>query len=209
MAKLINCKTCGAQIAKSAKTCPSCGARQRNRHPVLTVILTLVLILIAIGLAVSLSEQKPTKVESTAAPRGSATAAPAQTFTVGDTAEINKVRVSLVDVRSSAGSQYSAPEKGNIFLTFELEIDNGTDAELGISSLLSFSAYADDYALTYSLTGILADGGKQLDGAIAAGKKMRGVVSFEAPEGWNTAEIHFKPNVWAGREFVFQAENAE
>lgn len=205
MAKLINCKTCGAQMAKSAKACPSCGARNRRRHPVLTAILTVILVFLIIGLVVSITDQTPTKVESTAAPRASATAAPAQTFTVGDTAEMNKVRVSLVDVRSSAGSQYSAPEKGNVFLTFELEIDNGTDAELGISSLLSFSAYADDYALTYSLTGILADGGKQLDGAIAAGKKMRGVVSFEAPEGWKTAEIHFKPNVWAGREFVFRA----
>lgn len=28
MAKLITCKTCGAQIAKTAKRCPQCGAQQ-------------------------------------------------------------------------------------------------------------------------------------------------------------------------------------
>lgn len=210
MAKLTTCKTCGAQIAKSAKACPNCGARQRNRHPVLTVILTLVLILFIIGLAVSIAEQKPTKVESTNAPgtRAAATASPAPTvFTVGDTAEMNKVRVTLVAVRSGIGADLFTPEAGNVFLTFELEIENGTDAEIAVSSLASFSAYADDYALSYSLSGILADGGKQLDGAIAAGKKMHGVVAFEAPADWQNAEIRFKPNVWSGREFVFQAAN--
>lgn len=212
MSKLITCKTCGAQIAKSAKACPNCGARQRNRHPVLTVILTLVLILFAIGLAVSISEQKPTKVESTNAPgtRAAATASPAPTvFTVGDTAEMSGVRVTLTDVRSGTGAQFYTPEDGKVFLTFELEIENGTEAEIGVSSLVSFTAYADDYALAYSLSGILADGGKQMDGAIAAGKKMRGVVAFEAPADWQSAEIRFKPNVWSGREFVFQVENAE
>ncbi len=33
MAKLITCKTCGASIAKNAKVCPSCGAK--NKKPIL------------------------------------------------------------------------------------------------------------------------------------------------------------------------------
>lgn len=40
--KLIRCKTCGAQIAKSAKHCPNCGAKQHQ------VLLTLSVILIVI-----------------------------------------------------------------------------------------------------------------------------------------------------------------
>ena len=28
--KLISCKTCGAEISASAKTCPSCGAKLEN-----------------------------------------------------------------------------------------------------------------------------------------------------------------------------------
>lgn len=208
MSKLVTCKTCGAQIAKTAKACPNCGARRRNRHPVLTVVLTLVLILFAIGLAVSFAEQKPTKVDGSLASSDRAATPTAAVFTVGDTAEMSGVRVTLVDVRSGTGAQFYTPEDGKVFLTFELEIENATEAEIGVSSLVSFTAYADDYALAYSLSGILADGGKQLDGAIAAGKKMRGVVAFEAPADWQSAEIHFKPNVWSGREFVFQAANA-
>lgn len=36
MEKLINCKVCGAEIAKSAKTCPKCGAKQK-KHTLLIV----------------------------------------------------------------------------------------------------------------------------------------------------------------------------
>lgn len=32
MSKIVNCKTCGAQIASTAKTCPSCGAK--NKRPI-------------------------------------------------------------------------------------------------------------------------------------------------------------------------------
>lgn len=32
--KMINCKTCGVEIAKSAKACPHCGAKNKVLHPV-------------------------------------------------------------------------------------------------------------------------------------------------------------------------------
>lgn len=37
--KLAACKTCGREIAKSAKTCPSCGAKAKRGHPVLGGVL--------------------------------------------------------------------------------------------------------------------------------------------------------------------------
>lgn len=37
--KLVKCKTCGADVAKSAKTCPSCGAKNKHGHPILAGIL--------------------------------------------------------------------------------------------------------------------------------------------------------------------------
>ena len=51
MAKMIYCKTCGAQIAKNAKTCPQCGAKNK-RHGFLKILLAVV-ILGGIGSAVS------------------------------------------------------------------------------------------------------------------------------------------------------------
>lgn len=45
MAKMVKCKTCGEEIAKSAKVCPHCGARQKKR-----VFLGIVLFIIGISL---------------------------------------------------------------------------------------------------------------------------------------------------------------
>lgn len=46
---LIACKTCGAQMAKSAKVCPSCGGKNKSKSLV-KIIIPLVLILILGGL---------------------------------------------------------------------------------------------------------------------------------------------------------------
>lgn len=44
MSKLVTCKVCGAQVAKSAKVCPQCGAK---RNPsVLRVIIAIILLFI-------------------------------------------------------------------------------------------------------------------------------------------------------------------
>lgn len=51
MGKLVKCKTCGVEIAKSANVCPHCGAKQK-KHIVLGVFLTvfgIFLLLIAVG----------------------------------------------------------------------------------------------------------------------------------------------------------------
>ena len=46
---LIACKTCGAQIAKSAKSCPACGAKNKSKSKI-KVIIPLVIIFILTGL---------------------------------------------------------------------------------------------------------------------------------------------------------------
>lgn len=46
MAKMIKCKTCGADIAKSAKTCPHCGAK--NKPGAFRVILGTIILLLGL-----------------------------------------------------------------------------------------------------------------------------------------------------------------
>ena len=43
----------------------------------------------------------------------------------------------------------------------------------------------------------------QLDGTIAPGKKMSGIVGYEVPADWKNMEIHFKDNVWSDNKFEF------
>lgn len=78
MSKMIQCKTCGASIAKSATTCPNCGAKNKKKHPVLGIILVLLgITLIFAALGSSSEEPQNTGYtsgnESSSAPAASAT----------------------------------------------------------------------------------------------------------------------------------------
>lgn len=125
---------------------------------------------------------------------------------IGEAADLKNVVVTLTDVWESTGSQFNTPTSGNVFVLCEFEIENNTQSEINVSSLMSFSAYCDDYSLNYSLGAAMERGNKnQLDGQIAAGKKMNGVIGYEVPTDWKELEIHFTPDVWFGNDIVFVA----
>lgn len=211
MAKLVKCKTCGADIAKSAKTCPSCGAKQK-KVSVALIIGIVVLALVVIGIAGGGGDDGPSQVGSVGSvsqsePQSgvqSNTSDETSVFQVGDIVTLNDVNVTLLGVTESAGQQFLAPTGGNVFVLFEFDIDNQSDSEIAISSMLSFEAYFDDYAASISISAMSASGQNQLDGSVAAGKKMTGVVGYEAPADWSEAEIRFTPNFWNGQEIVFE-----
>jgi len=128
-------------------------------------------------------------------------------FKKGEIAELNGVQVTLTDYEESTGSDFNTPDDGNVFLLAEFEITNNTEKELVISSLLSFDAYADDYVLDFSLSALIEKDGNQLDGTIAAGKKMKGWIGWEVPKDYQNIEIHFTDNVWSDNKFIFLIEN--
>ena len=49
MSKLIKCKTCGGEIAKTAKTCPHCGAKNKYQSPAQALGCLIVLVFILAG----------------------------------------------------------------------------------------------------------------------------------------------------------------
>ena len=64
--KLVKCKTCGEDVAKSATVCPHCGAKLKKRHPILGIIIIifgLALIGTAFGGGASKSGNTVTKEE--------------------------------------------------------------------------------------------------------------------------------------------------
>ena len=129
-------------------------------------------------------------------------------YGVGDTAQVKNVIVSLLSVTESTGSSFNTPSDGNVFVLCEFEIQNNTKEELAVSSMLSFNAYCDDYTCNYSLRALMEKGNSnQLDGTVAVGKKLKGVIGYEVPTDWKELEIHFTPDVWFGKDFVFIATN--
>ena len=202
MGKLVKCKTCGAEIAKSAKTCPSCGAKQK-KHTVLGIILVLIGVCL-IAAAIGGKSGEPKKVNTSEAGGQTTSSDDQSIFHVGDTVNLNDVHVTLKNVSESNGSQFNTPTDGNVFVTFEFEIDNQSDSEIAVSSMMSFTAYFDDYAANISIGAMTDSSLSQLDGSVDAGKKMTGIVGYEAPDNWAVAEIRFTPDFWSGKEIVFE-----
>lgn len=128
-------------------------------------------------------------------------------FGVGEKVALKDVVVTLKSVTESNGANFMEPEEGNVFLICEFDIENNSAKEIAVSTLLSFTAYVDDYATGLSLGGLVAAEKNQLDGSVAAGKKMNGVVAYEVPSNWKEIEIQFTPDVWSGNDITFVATN--
>lgn len=206
MEKMKKCKSCGAEIAKSAKVCPHCGARNKG-HTILIVVIVVIVLLAIIG---SIGEPNdPQQVGTVGTDLEEDTSNENQedelsVFHVGDIVELNGINVTLLGVEESGGSQFLAPTEGNVYVTFEFDIDNQSDSEITVSSLLSFEAYFDSYSTNLSIGAISNSDKSQLDGTVAAGKKMTGIVGYEVSSDWTTAEIRFTPDFWFGEDIIFE-----
>lgn len=197
------CKHCKTEIPRGAKVCPTCRKKQGGVGKWIAIGIVAFLI---IGVAVGGTDgETPEKVETKAVTEKVAES-PSNTkdtkFHTGETAELNDVRVTMTNFEENAGKEFVSPASGNVFALAEFEIENNTGSEISISSVLSFEAYADDYSLNYSLSAAMLKDA-QLDGTVAAGKKMKGWIGWEVPEDYQNVEIHFTDDVWSDHNFVF------
>lgn len=203
--KMTVCKACGADIAKTAKTCPHCGAKNKRKHPVLAAVLIVLGIILVVG-ALNTSDEHAEARNAETAPQQQEERQ--TTFGVGEKVELDDVVVTLLGVTENTGSAYNKPTDGNVFVLCEFEIENNSTSDIGISSMLSFECYCDDYAASISLTALAEKGSKQqLDGTIAGGKKMNGVIGYEVPKDWKELELRFTPGFWSRKDIVFVAKH--
>lgn len=132
-------------------------------------------------------------------------------FSVGETAEYNDVQVSLTDVVESKGDgQFITPDDGNVFVLCSFEITNNSSSDITISSIACFETYCDDVSMVEDIMGLQAPeakGQNQLDGDIAPGKKMKGVIAYQVPENWKELEVNVSPGFWSTKDIKFVAKN--
>lgn len=127
-------------------------------------------------------------------------------FYLGETAEQKNVQITLANITESSGSEFAKPDEGNIFLICEFEIANNSEKDISISSVMNFEAYCDDYSVNQDLMGLQApevEGKNQLDGSVAAGKKMNGIIAYQVPADYKTMEINVAPDFWSSNDMKF------
>ena len=203
--KMSVCKHCGAEIAVSAKMCPQCGGGNRKPGYKRGWFIALCVIVVIAAVSSCGGDDGPSKVGDVSADVSVSEITKQTRFAVGEKVELKDVVVTLKKVTESTGANFMEPEQGNVFLICEFDIENNSSEEIAVSSMLSFEAYVDDYAASLSLVGMASSDKPQLDGSVAAGKKMTGVVAYEASKEWKEIEINFTPNVWSNQDIVFFA----
>lgn len=196
------CKHCKTEIPADAKVCPNCRKKQGGKGFIIAIVIIAVII-IGVAAGSSSSDNEPKKVSSNGN-SNKETEATQDSFNVGDTVDLKNVKATLISVVESTGSEYNKPTDGNIFLLCEFEIENNSDSDISVSSILSFEAYCDDYSISESLSAALETDKNTLDGTVAAGKKMNGVIAYEVPASWAKLEINFTPDFW-GKSIKFIA----
>lgn len=203
--KMVKCKACNADMAKSAKACPACGAK--NKKPIFKkwwfwAIIVVILIAIIGGGG---EDDEPKKVGETEPAAPSQSEMVQTEFGVGEIVEMSNIRVTMTEVKESDGSEYNRPDEGNVFVGCFFEIENDSASEINVSSILCFEAYVDDYSIDESFSACLEFDGDTLDGTVASGKKMKGCICYELPADYQTLEIHFTPDYWSGKDITFVA----
>ena len=175
------------------------------------IVVVVLVVLAGIGSAMG-GKDKPKKVadkktESTDTKKDAPAKEEKTDFAVGEVAEYKDVQVAVLGYEESTGNDWAKPADGNIFVLANVEISNNSKEEIGVSSMMSFEGYCGDYKLEYSTNALMAmssDGGKQqMDGNIAAGKKMNGYIGLEVPADWATIDIMYKDNVWLDSKIKF------
>lgn len=127
------CKYCKSEIPYDAKVCPHCRKKQ-TPNGCLIAIIVIVVLFILIGVAggsSSSSNQNASSSASASSDASSGSSTPStptvthapSVYSIGDTAESNGVKVTLVNAETGHGSQYLTPSAGNIFVTLEFEIE--------------------------------------------------------------------------------------
>ena len=89
------------------------------------------------------------------------------------------------------------PGDGNVFLVLFFEVENVSDED-DYFNYFNIESYVDGYSSSIKILLNKPDGAGTLTGNVAAGKKMKGQLSWEVPSGWKELEVSYKNSLWKG-----------
>jgi|SRR5580765_3126394 len=118
----------------------------------------------------------------------------AQHFKVGDTVKVGTDWQAVVNsAKTDSGGQYSALKSGDVYLVVDISLTNLSSQEQTVSSLIDFTLQ-DSTGQKYNES-IDPNAGASLDGKVAAGSPLRGVIAFEVPSAQKSYQLHYSPDI--------------
>lgn len=215
------CKACGQEIAKRAKTCPSCGAK--NKKPIFKKwwfwAIIVVVLISAIGNSGDDADKDVTTgenpvVEEPASSENNTSQTedksdlvnePVKTeYYVGDILEDGNTRIVFMSSGDyTEENEYMQPSEGNKYIYLQFAFENISDNSDTSISFYSFKCYADGYAAE-----MYYGGEEDLSATLSAGRATTGYVYFEVPADAAAIEVEYETNVFTEEKvkFVFEGD---
>ncbi|WP_433745090.1 DUF4352 domain-containing protein [Falsibacillus pallidus] len=143
------------------------------------------------------SSNEPAKVGGDSAQKEKAQT----TFKMGDTIQLGDHKVTVTKIDKSAGDEFETPKSGNEFVIVHVRIENGGKDQISYNSF--------DFQLKNSQGNIVDPGIITIDqdtsldsGELAAGGKVEGTISFEAPKNDPDLDLIFTPSFWSDKKIT-------
>lgn len=127
------------------------------------------------------------------------------TFGLNETAVFKDLKFTAIELVESNGEEFFEPAEGKVFVGVKFTIENISDENQNISTMLLFDGYVDDVKCDYSISAAVAFDEGTLDGELAPGKKLIGWYPLEVPAGWKNIELEVQSS-WlssSSATFVF------
>ncbi len=166
------------------------------------VLSVLMIAIFCLSFSACIAEDAPTK-ETGETPTSAAKTD--EKFGLNETAVFHNLKLTATEIKETDGTGFFVPEDGNVFVGVKFTVENISDEEQTISSLLMFEGYVDDVKCDYSFSAACAFDEGTLDGSVAVGKKLVGWYAVEVPRNWSTIELQVQPSLFSNNsaKFVF------
>lgn len=123
-----------------------------------------------------------------------------QIFKIGDIIQLKDFKVIVNGVRTSDGDGIFKPDDGEQFFYVDCTIENISDKEQVVSSILMLKVVDKDGRSCDQA--IVSDANGQLDGNVGSGRKISGEYVVQVPKDETGLELVFDSSLWTGGQVI-------
>lgn len=203
MEKLKKCKYCCTEIDAKAKVCPNCGKKQKSKKMLVIAGIIAVIAIAGIAGGTSGKNGNDKKIGDISSSEETGKSASETVYAgIGQYVEGKNWKISLLDAKTyssipdDSGMFKDVPDSGKKYLVLFFEAENISEKDDYFNPLF-VEAYVDGYSTNTEIIMNKPDGYATLSGDVAAGKKIKGCLTWQVDENWSEFEMTYKNGVWS------------
>ena len=219
--KMKQCKACGQTIAKSAKVCPHCGAKQKGKGKIIIAAVAALIVIAAI--AGTSGGGSSSKIDNSGRKDSAESAVNAGTsnnesaaekveepedefVVVGGSFEKDGLKFTVDDadleyeLKDNSYGFYDLDE-GLHYIAVSFTFENTGTSDKYVS-IYDFDCYADNGACEQQY--VTADTGDFINTNLSAGRKVSFMTLYAVPDGAESIELEYSTSVWSDEKILIK-----